>query len=189
MICKSNEYQFAIMRLIIRDDYEQVSDYVARYVKRRIIDFKPTAEKPFVLGLPTGSSPIGTYRKLIEYHQRGELSFQNVITFNMDEYVGLPRDHPESYHTFMWNTFFKHIDIKPENVHLLDGNATDLQAECDKYEQSIVNAGGIELFLAGIGPGILQLMSFLSDLSRWSYCFQRAWILTLFKNTCEDIES
>ncbi|CAI5651851.1 unnamed protein product [Oreochromis niloticus] len=70
----------------------------------------------------------------------------------MDEYVGLPRDHPESYHSFMWNNFFKHIDIKAENTHILDGNAADLQAECDAFEKKITAAGGIQLFVGGIGP-------------------------------------
>ncbi|RUS26278.1 glucosamine-6-phosphate isomerase 1, partial [Jimgerdemannia flammicorona] len=139
-------------RLIIRQDYDEVSGYVASYVKERINQFAPTPDHPFVLGCPTGSSPIGTYRKLVEYYKRGELSFQNVVTFNMDEYVGLPRDHPESYHSFMWNNVFKHVDIKPENVHILNGNAPDLDEECRKFEQDIADAGGIELFMGGIGP-------------------------------------
>jgi len=143
------------MRLIIRPEYEDVSTFVAAYVKKRILEFNPTAERPFVLGLPTGSSPIGTYKKLIEYVKRGELSFKHVITFNMDEYVGLPREHPESYHSFMWNKFFSHIDIQPSNVHILDGNASDLDAECANYEKLITTVGGIDLFLAGIGPGTL----------------------------------
>ncbi|KAF9191511.1 Glucosamine-6-phosphate isomerase 2 [Haplosporangium sp. Z 767] len=140
------------MRLVIRQDYEAVSYHVAKYVKERIREFAPTATKPFVLGLPTGSSPVGVYRNLVRFHQAGELSFQHIITFNMDEYVGLPRDHPESYHSFMWSNFFKHIDILPENVHILDGNATDLDLECQRYEERIAAVGGIELFLGGIGP-------------------------------------
>ncbi|KAG0290785.1 Glucosamine-6-phosphate isomerase 1 [Dissophora globulifera] len=140
------------MRLVIRKDYEAVSYHVATYVKERIKEFGPTANKPFVLGLPTGSSPVGVYRNLVKFHQKGELSFQNVITFNMDEYVGLPRDHPESYHSFMWSNLFKHVDILPENVHILDGNATDLDLECQRYEERIASVGGIELFLGGIGP-------------------------------------
>ncbi|KAB0401014.1 hypothetical protein E2I00_001381 [Balaenoptera physalus] len=98
------------------------------------------------------STPLGCYKKLIEYYKNGDLSFKYVKTFNMDEYVGLPRDHPESYHSFMWNNFFKHIDIHPENTHILDGNAADLQAECDAFEEKIKAAGGIELFVGGIGP-------------------------------------
>ncbi|KAG0200558.1 Glucosamine-6-phosphate isomerase 2 [Mortierella sp. GBA30] len=140
------------MRLVIRKDYEAVSYHVAKYVKERIREFAPTATKPFVLGLPTGSSPVGVYRNLVKFHQAGELSFQHIITFNMDEYVGLPRDHPESYHSFMWSNLFKHVDIIPENVHILDGNAPDLDLECQRYEEKIAAVGGIELFLGGIGP-------------------------------------
>ena len=97
----------------------------------------------------TGSTPLGMYSKLIEYHRRGRVSFKYVKTFNMDEYVNLPRDHPESYHYFMWNNFFKHIDIAPENVHILDGNAPNLQAECEDYEAKIKAAGGVHLFIGG----------------------------------------
>lgn len=92
------------------------------------------------------------YQKLIEFYEAGKISFKYVKTFNMDEYVNLPRDHPESYHYYMWNNFFKHIDIVPENVHILDGNASDLVVECDNYEKKISAAGGIELFIGGIGP-------------------------------------
>jgi len=139
------------MRVIIRPNYDDVSRWAALYIKARINNFKPTAERPFVLGLPTGSSPIGTYKYLIQFYKNGELSFKNVVTFNMDEYVGLPRDHSESYHTFMWNNLFKHIDVVPANVHILDGNAADLKEECDKYEAEIKRVGGVELFLGGIG--------------------------------------
>ncbi|KAG1868719.1 uncharacterized protein F5891DRAFT_1115289 [Suillus fuscotomentosus] len=139
------------MRLIIRDDPAAVGDYVANYIAKRINDFAPTASKPFVLGLPTGSSPIPTYKALINKVKEGSLSFKHVITFNMDEYVGIPRDHPESYHTFMFREFFSHIDIPPSQVNLLDGNAEDLVAECNAYESRIKQCGGIELFLGGIG--------------------------------------
>jgi len=139
------------MRVIIRPDAEEVSQWVAMYIKARILAFKPTADRPFVLGLPTGSSPIKTYKHLIEFVKKGELSFKHVVTFNMDEYVGLPRDHPESYHSFMWNNLFKHIDIQPTNVHILDGNAKDLKKECKDYEAAMVKFGGVELFLGGIG--------------------------------------
>lgn len=92
------------------------------------------------------------YKKLIEYYKQGKVSFKYVKTFNMDEYVNLPRDHPESYHYYMWNNFFKHIDIEPQNAHILNGNADDLVAECLNYEKKIADAGGIELFIGGIGP-------------------------------------
>jgi glucosamine-6-phosphate deaminase len=139
------------MRLIIRDDPLAVGEYIANYIAKRIIDFAPTVDKPFVLGLPTGSSPIPTYNALIKLVKAGELSFKHVVTFNMDEYVGLPREHAESYHTFMFREFFSHIDIPPTQVNILDGNAPDLIAECNAYEQRIKSYGGIELFLGGIG--------------------------------------
>lgn len=139
------------MRLQILDNEEAVAKWVAEYIRKRITAFAPTPAKPFVLGLPTGGSPIKTYQELVKIHKAGELSFEHVVTFNMDEYVGLPKDHPSSYHHFMYEHLFKHIDIKPENVHILDGNAPDLTLECDRYEKQILFYGGIELFLAGIG--------------------------------------
>jgi len=140
------------MRLIIEKDYTDVSRWAANYVAARINAFKPTADRPFVLGCPTGSSPLGMYRRLIELNKQGKVSFANVVTFNMDEYVGLPQEHPESYHSFMWNNFFSHIDIKPENVNILNGNAADLAAECSRFEEKIASYGGIELFMGGVGP-------------------------------------
>lgn len=140
------------MRLIIQPDYERVSAWAAAYVASRINTFGATAEKPFVLGCPTGSSPLGMYRKLIELNKAGKVSFANVVTFNMDEYCNLPVEHPESYHSFMWNNFFNHIDIKPENVNILNGNAPDLVAECARFEEKIKSYGGIELFMGGVGP-------------------------------------
>ncbi|KAI0829787.1 hypothetical protein BC628DRAFT_1314822, partial [Trametes gibbosa] len=137
--------------LIIRDDAASVGEYIANYIAKRINDFSPTPERPFVLGLPTGSSPIPTYKHLIKLVKDGKLSFKNVVTFNMDEYVGLPEDHPESYHTFMFREFFSHIDIPPSQVNILNGNAKDLIGECNAYEARIKSFGGIELFLGGIG--------------------------------------
>ena len=140
------------MRLIIEPNYEQLSKWAANYVAAKIKKANPTAEKPFVLGLPTGSSPLGMYKNLIELNKQGVISFQNIITFNMDEYVGLPKDHPESYHSFMWNNFFSHIDIPRENVNILNGNAPDLTAECARFEEKIKSYGGIDLFMGGVGP-------------------------------------
>ncbi|XP_005093159.1 glucosamine-6-phosphate isomerase 1 [Aplysia californica] len=140
------------MRLVINDTYDEVSVWAAKYVRRKIIEFHPGPGKLFTLGLPTGSTPLGMYRKLIEFYKAGKLSFKYVKTFNMDEYVELARDHPESYHSFMWDNFFKHIDIEPSNAHILDGNAADLEKECDNYEKMIKEAGGIRLFIGGIGP-------------------------------------
>ncbi|GAP88386.1 putative glucosamine-6-phosphate deaminase [Rosellinia necatrix] len=139
------------MRLIIRDDSETASSYVANYIIDRIRHFNPTPTHPFVLGLPTGSSPLGVYRILVEKYKAGVISFENVVTFNMDEYVGIPRDHPESYHSFMWKHFFSHVNVNPNNVHILNGNAPNLEAECVEYEAKIKRVGGIDLFLGGIG--------------------------------------
>lgn len=140
------------MRLIIQSNYELVSEWAARYVAKAINDYKPTKDKPFVLGLPTGSSPLGMYRNLIALNKSGKVSFENVVTFNMDEYVGIPEDHPESYHSFMWNNFFSHVDVQKQNVNILNGNAEDLEAECSNYEERIKSYGGIRLFVGGIGP-------------------------------------
>ncbi len=140
------------MRLIIQESYSQLSQWAACYIVKRINEFEPTQERPFVLGLPTGSTPLSTYRELIKLHKEGKVSFKNVVTFNMDEYIGLPEDHPESYHSFMWNNFFNHVDINPENVNILNGNAADAEAECVRYEAKIRTYGGIHLFMGGIGP-------------------------------------
>ncbi len=114
------------MRLIIQENYEKVCAWTARYIARRIAK-AAASEEPFVLGLPTGSSPLGVYRELID------------------------KDHPQGYHRFMWDNFFSHIDINPENVHILNGMAADPQAECAAYEKSILDHGGIDLFLGGVG--------------------------------------
>ncbi|XP_062514082.1 glucosamine-6-phosphate isomerase 1-like [Corticium candelabrum] len=168
------------MRLVILPSYDDASTWAAKYIKARINEFKPGPEKHFVLGLPTGSTPKGCYKKLVEFHKSGELSFKYVTTFNMDEYVGLPRDHPESYHSFMLENLFKHIDINPQNVHMLDGNAPDLIAECDAYEEKIKKAGGIHLFLGGIGPdGHIAFNEPGSSLS------SRTRVKTLAKDTIE----
>lgn len=140
------------MRLICLDTYDDVSIWAAKYIRNKIYEFNPGPDRYFTLGLPTGGTPLGTYKKLIEFYKAGELTFKYVKTFNMDEYCDLPRDHPESYHSFMWNNLFKHIDILPENANMLDGNAQDLEKECAEYEEKIKVAGGIQLFVGGIGP-------------------------------------
>jgi glucosamine-6-phosphate deaminase len=140
------------MRILIHDTYDAMSKWTAHYIAHSINSFQPSASKPYVIGLPTGSSPIGTYQNLVSLHQQGKVSFKHVITFNMDEYVGLPEDHPESYHHFMWHHLFSHVDIPHENVNILNGNAKDLENECADYEARIKKSGGIQLFLGGIGP-------------------------------------
>lgn len=139
------------MRLLIHRNYDEVCRWTAGYIAGRIVTYKPSAEKPFVLGLPTGSSPLGVYRELIKKNHGEGLSFKHIITFNMDEYDGLPADHPQSYARFMKDNFFSQIDILPQNTHIPNGMANNKAAECAAYEESIKNAGGIELFLGGMG--------------------------------------
>ncbi|TKC48324.1 hypothetical protein EI555_014566 [Monodon monoceros] len=127
------------MKLTILDPSSQASEWVAKYIRNCIIQFSQGPDKYFTLGLPTGSTPL--------YYKHGDLSLKYVKTFNMDEY---------SYHAFMWNNFFKHIDIHPENTHILDGNAAGLQAECDAFEEKIKAAGGIELFVGRHRPCLLS---------------------------------
>ena len=140
------------MRVIIEQDKAAMSKWAANHIIERIRTFAPTEDRPFVLGLPTGGTPLGTYAELIRRHKAGEVSFRHVITFNMDEYIGLPKEHEQSYYSFMWTNFFSHIDILPENAHILNGNAEDIEAECERYEAKIKEVGGIDLFMGGIGP-------------------------------------
>jgi glucosamine-6-phosphate deaminase len=140
------------MRILIQPNYEALSKWTAYYLAKKIKDFNPTPDKPFVLGLPTGSSPIGTYQNLVQLYEEGKVSFKNVVTFNMDEYVGIPEDHPESYHYFMQHHLFSRVDIPSENINILDGNAKNLNFECLRFEEKIKEKGGIDLFLGGIGP-------------------------------------
>jgi glucosamine-6-phosphate deaminase len=138
------------MRIIIKKDYAEMSEWVSSYLKYKIKESQTSGES-YVLGLPTGSTPLGVYNNLVNYHKNGELSFGNVTTFNMDEYVNLPKEHDQSYHYFMHENLFDHIDINENNINLLDGMADDLEKECSRYEQKIQNSGGIDLFLGGIG--------------------------------------
>jgi glucosamine-6-phosphate deaminase len=139
------------MRVIIKKDQSEVGKWAASYIADKINKARPTREKPFVLGLPTGSSPVSVYKEFIRMFKAKEMSFKNVITFNMDEYVGLEENHTESYHYFMFDNLFSHIDILKENINILNGNAEDLEKECTDYEKKIKEAGGIDLFLGGIG--------------------------------------
>jgi glucosamine-6-phosphate deaminase len=140
------------MRIIIKKDQSEIGNWTASYIIDKIKKAKPTREKPFVLGLPTGSSPLPVYKELIKRHQAGKITFKNVITFNMDEYVGLEESHTESYHYFMFDNLFNHIDIPRVNINILNGNAKNLEEECADYEKKMQAIGGIDLFLGGIGP-------------------------------------
>ncbi|SLM18653.1 glucosamine-6-phosphate deaminase [uncultured spirochete] len=137
------------MRVIVQNNYDFVSRWAAHHVVQRINEHQ--GNTPFVLGLPTGSTPLGMYNELIRLNKAGVVSFKNAVTFNMDEYVGLPSKDERSYHYFMWDNLFSHIDIKKENVHIPDGMAPDLDKECRRYEEAIKQAGGIDLFVGGVG--------------------------------------
>jgi len=139
------------MKVIIKDTKKDGSLWAAHYIVKAIKEKAERTDDPFVLGLPTGSTPLDVYAELARMCASGEISFRNVITFNMDEYVAIPESHPESYHSFMHRNLFDKIDIPAGNIHILNGNAPDLQKECEDYEAAIVAAGGIDLFLGGVG--------------------------------------
>ncbi len=138
------------MRVVIQDNYDKMCLWAAHYIASKINSHKE--DRPFILGLPTGSSPIGVYKELARMNQAGEVSFANVVTFNMDEYLGLPHEHDQSYWYFMHDNFFDHLkDMKPENINILNGMTDDPEKECADYEAKIASYGGIDLFMGGIG--------------------------------------
>ena len=134
------------MEVIIQSSYEEISKAAANVIAE-IINSKPNA----ILGLATGSTPLGLYKELIRMHKYEGLDFSHVTTFNLDEYVGLSPDHNQSYHYFMHENLFNHINVEPAHVHVPDGMAEDIDGHCDWYERRIEEAGGIDLQLLGIG--------------------------------------
>ena len=160
------------MEIIIQPTQQAATEVAAKIIARLLRD-KPTA----VLGLATGSTPLSLYRMLIAM----ELDWSQVTTFNLDEYIGLPRDHAQSYHSFMWENLFKHINISKENVHIPDGNAQDVPLFCREYEEQISVAGGIDLQVLGIGTdGHIGFNEPTSSLA------SRTRIKTLTQQTCKD---
>jgi glucosamine-6-phosphate deaminase len=140
------------MRLIARQSEKDAATWTAHYIVKRKNYFDAhSPARSFVLGLPTGSSPVLVYRELAAMQKANVVCFDNVVTFNMDEYVGVPADHPQSYHSFMKEHFLSRIKIDESRVHILDGCAKNLTAECAAYEKAIDEAGGIDLFLCGVG--------------------------------------
>jgi len=139
------------MRLVIHKSHEDASLWAAWRIADRIRAYKPTPKRPFVLGLPTGDSPRLIYRELARLAGEKRLSFACVRTFNMDEYVGISGEHPQSYRRFMQENLFGLVDIDPANARVPNGMAEDLEKECRDYEDEIARAGGIELFLGGMG--------------------------------------
>ncbi len=134
------------MLVLVKDDYDQMSKEAAKIVAA-LVRRKPDC----VLGLATGSTPLGLYKELIRMHKEEGLDFSKVTTFNLDEYVGLPPEHDQSYHYFMWENLFKHINIDPGRVHVPHGMADDVEEHCRWYEERIKKAGGIDLQVLGIG--------------------------------------
>ncbi len=134
------------MQVLIRANYDEMSKEAAGYVSSEM-----RKKVKFVLGLATGSTPLGLYKELIRMHKEEGLDFSNVTTFNLDEYYGLSPTHEQSYSYFMWENLFKHVNIKKENVHIPDGLAKDVDKFCEEYEHMIEEAGGIDLQVLGIG--------------------------------------
>ncbi len=134
------------MEVIIQKDYEQLSKTAANIVVE-VLNAKPNA----VLGMATGSTPLGLYQELVRLHKAEQLDFSHVTTFNLDEYVGLAPNHPQSYHYFMHEHFFKHVNISPENINIPSGSTSNYPAFCAWYEQRIAECGGIDLQILGIG--------------------------------------
>jgi len=134
------------MLLIIRENYEEMCQVAARKFAD-IIRKKPNC----VLGLATGSTPLGVYKELIRIHKDEDLDFSLVQTFNLDEYVGISREHDQSYYYFMKKNLFDHVNIHPNSIHIPDGMASDIEQECLEYEKQIIEAGGIDLQILGIG--------------------------------------
>lgn len=135
------------MKLIVLADYEGLSREAARVVARQIL-----LKGDSVLGLPTGETPIGMYENLIRFYNQGLLDLSRVITFNLDEYYGLPQDHPQSYRRYMRERFFRHVNIPEENIHIPDGLVPDPEEECRRYEAELARHGGLDLLILGLGP-------------------------------------
>jgi glucosamine-6-phosphate deaminase len=164
------------MQVLICDTYEELSK-AAGQVVARTLNSKPNA----VLGLPTGSTPLGLYQELIRMHKEEGLDFSQVTTFNLDEYVGLPNEHPQSYHYFMYENLFKHINIPRQNVYIPSGTTDNYEAFCKWYEQRIADCGGIDLQVLGIGgDGHIAFNEPSSSLG------SRTRIKTLTRQTIED---
>jgi glucosamine-6-phosphate deaminase len=164
------------MEVFVYKPYEEMSKAAAQEVVD-VLNAKPNA----VLGMATGSTPLGVYQELVKMHRRGEVDFSHVTTFNLDEYVGLPITHEQSYHRFMHENFFRHINIPAQNIHIPSGTTTNYRAFCDWYEKRIVECGGIDLQIVGIGSdGHIAFNEPGSSLS------SRTRLKTLAKQTIDD---
>ena len=135
------------MKIIRTKNYEDMSRKAANIISAQVI-LKPDC----VLGLATGGTPVGTYEQLVEWYNKGDIDFSGVTTVNLDEYRGLPKEHPESYWSFMHKNLFDKVNIRPEAIHLPDGTNPDAADACKKYNEIIHSVGGIDLQLLGLGP-------------------------------------
>lgn len=164
------------MEVIIQQDYDQMSKIAAQIVVE-VINAKPSA----VLGMATGSTPLGLYQELVRLHKEEQLDFSRVTTFNLDEYVGLGVNHPQSYHYFMHEHFFKHVNIPPHNINIPSGTTSNYPAFCQWYEERIADCGGIDVQILGIGSdGHIAFNEPTSSLS------SRTRLKTLSKQTIDD---
>lgn len=134
------------MKIYKAADYQSMSRKAANIISAQVILYPRS-----VLGLATGSTPVGIYRQLIDWYQKGDVDFSEAMTVNLDEYCGLSPENPQSYHFYMNENFFKHINVKPENIHLPNGLAADIDKECASYDRLIADLGGIDLQLLGLG--------------------------------------
>ena len=142
----NEEERSFIVKIIRTKDYADMSRKAANIISAQVI-MKPDC----VLGLATGGTPVGTYEKLVERYNEGDLDFSEVTSVNLDEYRGLPKEHPESYWSFMHRNLFDHVNIDPAHIHLPDGTNPDADDACAQYNQIIHSVGGIDLQLLGIG--------------------------------------
>lgn len=139
------------MRVVVKKDYEELSRWAADYVVYRINKHKPSPKHLFVLGLPSGSTPLGMFKYLAQYYKEGKVSFANVVFFGMGEYVGIGAGDERGFQYFLWDKFLKYVNIKKEHVYFLNGLTTDFAKECTNYEATIQKYGGVDLFIGGIG--------------------------------------
>src|SRR5438132_8463490 len=164
------------MEVVIGQNYNEMSELAAQMVAE-LLNTKPNA----VLGMATGSTPLGLYQELVRMHEKAQLDFSRVMTFNLDEYVGLPGNHPQSYAYFMQENFFRHVNIPAQNINIPSGTTSNYPAFCDWYEKRIAECGGIDLQILSIGSdGHIAFNEPTSSLS------SRTRLKTLSKQTIDD---
>lgn len=165
-----------MMNVLIYESEEQIGIAAGNYMCGQVLQ-KPNS----ILGLATGSTPLKPYSQMIELYKKGVVDFSKITTFNLDEYVNLDVNDKNSYHSFMHENLFDHINIPEENINFLDGNAEDPEEECRRYEEKIKAAGGIDIQLLGIGSnGHIAFNEPADCFQRWSH------VVTLKESTVKD---